>query len=145
MIGRALTSSSARPRVFRGPLSSCLPLLAVRATIMSLVFRPGERAARPAFRKKFEAQRAGNRRCFHQFYCYGVAKPVGFAGTRANHGVACFVVPEIFVTDGAGGDEPIGAGFAQFHEKARTCDAGDAAFEARADTIGEKMCDQPVV
>jgi hypothetical protein len=91
-------------------------MLALRATIMSLVFRPEERPARPAFRKKFEAQRAGDGRCFDQFYGHGVAQPVGFAGTRTNHGVACFVVPEIFVTDGTGWDEPIGAGFAQFHE-----------------------------
>jgi hypothetical protein len=56
-------------------------MLALRAMIMSLVFRPGERPARPAFRKKFETKCAGNRRRFDQFYCYSVAQPVGFAGT----------------------------------------------------------------
>src|SRR4249920_225443 len=118
MTGRAPTSSSARPRVFRDPLSSCLPLLAVRATIMSLVFRSRERPAGPAFRQKFEAQCTRNRRCFDKFYCYGVAQPVGFAGTRPHHCVTCFVVPEIFVTNHAGRNETIGTGFAQFHEKA---------------------------
>jgi hypothetical protein len=37
--------------------------------------------------------------------------------------VACFVVSEIFITDGAGGDESIGAGVSQFHEKAGACNA----------------------
>src|SRR5262249_19169060 len=66
-------------------------------------------------------------------------------GTRTNHCVACVVVSEIFITDGAGWDEPIGARFAQFHEKARACHTRDATFEARTDAIGEKMRDQAVI
>ena len=111
---------------------------------MSLVFGPGERPAGPAFRQKFEAQRARNRRCFDKFYCYGVAQPVGFAGARPHHRVTCFVVPEIFVTNRAGRNETIGAGFAQLHEKAGARNAGDATLEACTDAIGEKMRDQPV-
>ena len=54
------------------------------------------------------------------------------------------VVAEIFVADGARRDEAVGAGLVELDEQAGARDAGDAAFEGRADAVGEEMRDQPV-
>ena len=112
------------------------------------------RAARSARRRvgrcaalgqKLEAQRAGNRRRFHQLDGDAVAEPVGLAGAVADHGVAGLVVAEIFVADGARRHEAVGAGLVQLHEQAGAGDAGDAALESGADAVGEEMRDQPVI
>src|SRR5262245_4378143 len=106
--------------------------------------RPWKWATTSALRQDFEAQGSGNRRRFHELHRYGIAQAVTFAGASADHGVALFVITEIFVTDRASGHETVGASIAQFHEQACACDAGDPPVEARAYAICEKMRDQPI-
>jgi len=69
-----------------------------------------------SLRQKLKAQRSGDRGGFDQFDYYRVAKPVGLARARSDHGMAFLVIAEIFITDCARWHKAVGAGFTQFHE-----------------------------
>ena len=62
-------------------------------------------------------------------------------GVVADHGMARFLVTEIFPAKRTRWDKAVGASAVEFDEHARANDAGNLAFERRADAIGEEMCD----
>src|SRR5262249_15220277 len=102
MTYRAPTWSCARPRVFRGLLSSCLPLLAARSVVVPALVTGGAlRRASAPFGQDLETQSTGDRGRFYEFYPDGIAEPVRLAGPRAHHGVTFFVMTEIFIANSA--------------------------------------------
>src|SRR5262245_47875893 len=97
-----------------------------------------------AFGQELEAKRAGDRGGFDQLDGDTVAQPMSFAAATADHGVPRLFVTEVVVADGAGWNEAVGAGAVELDEQAGARDAGNAAFEGRADPVGEMMRNQPV-
>src|SRR3954465_8173087 len=91
-----------------------------------LIRRPA-RPVKTALRNQFKTQRAGDRRRFHQLDDHRIAQPVSLAAVLADHGVASLVEAEIFIADGARGNETVGAGVAQLAEQAGASDAGYSA------------------
>src|SRR5690349_3512865 len=94
--------------------------------------------------KKFESQRACDRRGFDQPHRDSIAEPVGLAAARADQGMAVLMMAEIVVADGARRDEPVGAGVIELDKKAGAGRPGDVTLERRADAIGEEMREQAV-
>src|SRR4029079_8193865 len=101
-------------------------------------------ADHPALAQELETQRPGGWNGLDQARLDGTAELEGGAGFFADQGLALFVMIEIFVADGGGRDEAVGAGLGQPHEEPGAGEAGDAGGEAGADAIGKKSGDQPV-
>ena len=67
-------------------------------------------AAGAALRQQLESQRARDRCSLDQAHRHAIAQPVRLAAAIADEGMAVFVIAEIFLPDGARGNEAVGAG-----------------------------------
>src|SRR5690349_14069938 len=102
------------------------------------MMRAAARRVKAALRDQLEAQSPGDRGSLDQLDAHRIAEPVSLAGIAPRHGVMALIETEIFVADGASGDESVGAGIAQAHEQPGAMDAGDAALEGGAEPVGEE-------
>src|SRR5579862_6809992 len=118
-----------------------MPLIAVE-------FRPATRGLsslltrRIGMAHKLETQCASNRRRLDQLDADRIAEPVDFGMTDKR--AAAFVKAKIFIADGAGRNETVGAGLIELDEQTGAGDAGNMPAECRADAISQKMRNQAV-
>ena len=94
--------------------------------------------------QEFEPQRTGDRRCFYQTNLHDVTQSVHGTTARSDQRMAGFIEMVEFAAERSHRDQAVGARFVQFDEQTCFGDAGDPAFEDRADAIGEEMRDQAV-
>src|SRR6516164_10069263 len=95
-------------------------------------------------RQQLKPQGARNGCSFYQTDVDNVPQPVHGSAARADQRVTRFVVVEVLASERADRDQPVGAGIFELDEKSCAGDAGNPALKSGADTVGEKMRDQPV-
>src|SRR5262249_44010658 len=107
---------------------------------MSLACTPRE----GRLRQQLKPQGARNGCSFYQTDIDNVPQPVHGSAARADQRVTRFVVVEVLASKRADRDQPVGAGIVEFDEEPGAGDAGNPASKGGADTVSEKMGDQPV-
>src|SRR5262249_29850906 len=108
----------------------------------ALTSPPPARAVIAAFGKKFESQRARDRRRLDEPHRDAIAEAVGLAALSADQGMAVLVVAEIIGADSARGNESVRAGVVELDEQAGAGGARNGALEGCADAIGGEMGEQ---
>src|SRR5512146_373708 len=73
-----------------------------------------------ALAQELETERPGRWNGLDQAHLDGIAKLEGRAGFLADQGLALLIMVEIFMADGGGRDEAVGAGLIQPHEEPGT-------------------------
>ena len=132
----AATLAHGTARRYRPGVAACAP---TRADALSRRMRGGIAASSDSISNRS----AGDGRP-DEAHRNRIAEPIGLSAGVADERMGALLVTKIFIAQGRGRNEAVGAGVVELDEQAGSGDAADAPLEDDTDAIGKEMGDQAI-